>query len=98
MSISVSDISDKKGRIRVDRKVLIYYLREYPTENPLFKEFVPVESSYKFTEDKIEYLGYSPKFRSLSEGEKIPLYDVEINSEPVTKIETSVTFKFSNDT
>lgn len=42
-------------------------------------QFVPVHIETKMHEDVVEYYGTSPKFRSILEGEKIPLYEIRIH-------------------
>ena len=56
---------------------------ELETIREIFVEmrFVPIYVEPKLHEDLVEYYGTSPKFRALSEGEKIPFYEVHINIE-----------------
>jgi hypothetical protein len=53
---------------------------ELETIRAIFVEmqFVPLHIETKLHEDLVEYYGTSPKFRPVLEGEKIPLYIINI--------------------
>lgn len=43
-------------------------------------QFVPLHIETKLHEDLVEYYGTSPKFRPVLEGERIPLYTINIRN------------------
>ncbi len=54
-------------------------------------QFVPLYIETKLHEDIVEYYGTSPKFRPVLEGEKIPLYMINIKR---SDEKLSYTFEF----
>lgn len=74
-----NDISRRKGTIVINRELLLQYAREYDDTNPIFKDFVPVDVKYEFMSNEVSIIGYSPRFRVVTDGEIIPKYEVRIH-------------------
>lgn len=78
-----NDISQRKGVIIVMRDMLLQYTHEYDSDNPLFRDFVPVAVKYDFIRDELHISGFSPTFRVVSENETMPKYEAIVTN--VTK-------------
>lgn len=67
------------GFVKVSFSMLAYEL-EIIRAAFVEMKFVPLHIETKLHEDIIEYYGTSPKFRPILEGEKIPLYTINIHN------------------
>lgn len=44
-------------------------------------KFVPVRTEYHFASNEFEYVGLSPFFEELNQGDKIPVYELTIHTQ-----------------
>lgn len=88
-----NNISFRRGNVVVSREMLWDYVSNYDNENPIFKDFVPVDVKYDFMTNTLKISGYSPFFRPLFEGEEMPDYEVTITRR--VKQENVVTVRYN---
>lgn len=91
MEPTTNNISSRKGNIVINRELLQQYVTRYDFNNPIFKEFVPVDVKYDYMSDTIRIVGYSPHFRPLYD-ETIPDYNVVVNRRVVQEDLFETTF------
>lgn len=79
------DLKHRRGRFKITSDLI----NDSPeTAMRVFGKMIIVRAEHSFVNDIIEYDAYSPLFRALSEGEKAPFYDFEVDDEgPVKAIE-----------
>lgn len=49
--------------------------------------FVPIRAEHMLETDTVEYVGFSDRFRKLSNGERTPFYDMNIKQSPAGNVE-----------
>jgi len=79
------------------RGILVFSSEIFKTEKTLktairafiWLQFIPIHVRHDFMHNSIEYLGYSPRFEPVKEGDQIPLYSLKAVEED-NKIKFSI--------
>ena len=79
------------------RGILVFSSEIFKTEKTLktlirafiWLQFIPILVRHDFMKNSIIYLGYSPRFKPVKEGDQIPVYGLKV-TETTNKIKFSV--------
>lgn len=84
--METTNLLNRKGKVIIDQKIIFEMLSNEKAIKAFFSEFYPIHATETFfynTRNQIEYWGVSPLFRELTEGEKIPTYDLVFRQEGI---------------